>query len=89
MVPTLRYDAAVDGSGERGTFEARPRRRGDDPGRSASVVFGLVVIAIGLWFFADDTLGLDLPELDWGALWPLVLIGLGAWIVLGATSRRR
>jgi hypothetical protein len=72
----------------RDAFETRPRRKGDDPGRSASIVFGLIIIAVGLWFFADDTLGLDLPELDWGAAWPLVLIGLGVWIVLGAMNRR-
>jgi hypothetical protein len=47
------------------------------------------VIAVGLWFFADRTLGLDLPDLDWGSLWPLILIALGAWILLGAGRRRR
>ena len=44
----------------------------------------MILVVIGLWFFATTTLGLDLPRVDWGALWPLLLIGLGAWIVLGA-----
>lgn len=58
-----------------------------DPGQSASVVFGLVLLAIGGWFFADQTLGLDLPTLRWSQLWPLVLIAVGVWIVLGSMRR--
>jgi hypothetical protein len=60
-----------------------------DRGRGASIVTGLVVLAVGLWFFATQTLGLDLPDLDSGKLWPLILIGLGAWIVFGAVRRAR
>jgi len=52
-------------------------------------VFGFVLIAIGAWFFADRTLGFDLPDLDLGSLWPLLLVGLGAWILLGSTRRNR
>ena len=60
-----------------------------DHGRNASLVFGVIILIVGLWFFATRTLGLDLPDLDWGQLWPLLLIGIGAWIVLGAVGRRR
>ena len=68
---------------------ATPVRRVDrsDPGQSASVVFGLVLLAIGGWFFADQTLGLDLPTLRWSQLWPLILIAVGVWIVLGSMRR--
>ncbi len=68
---------------------AGPGRRLDrsDPGQSASVVFGLVLLAIGGWFFADQTLGLDLPTLRWSQLWPLILIAVGVWIVLGSMRR--
>lgn len=79
----------MDEQGRPGTFEGRPRQPDADPGRLATVIFGLIVIAVGLWFFADRTLGLDLPDLDWGSLWPLILIALGAWILLGAGRRRR
>ncbi len=79
----------MDDQQRTGGFEARPRRRDGDPGRTATVVFGLIIIAVGLWFFADRTLNLDLPDIDWGSLWPLALIGLGAWILLGAADRRR
>ena len=64
------------------------RSRGDDPGRTGSIVMGVILLAIGLWFFADQTLGLDMPSLRWSQLWPVFLIGLGAWIALGSLRRR-
>jgi hypothetical protein len=64
----------------------RPPR---DRGGSASLVFGVIILIVGLWFFASRTLGLDLPDIEWGQLWPLLLIGLGAWIVFGAMRRNR
>ena len=49
----------------------------------------MIILVIGLWFFATKTLGLDLPDIEWGMLWPLLLIGLGAWIVFAAMRRNR
>jgi hypothetical protein len=59
-----------------------------DPGRNAALVFGVIILIVGLWYFATQTLDLDLPDLDWGQLWPVALIGLGVWIVLNALRRR-
>ena len=64
------------------------QRTAADSGRMGSVVLGAILVAIGLWFFADQTLGLDMPRLDWGDLWPLIIIGIGAWIVLSSLGRR-
>jgi cell wall-active antibiotic response 4TMS protein YvqF len=64
------------------------RSSASDSGRNASLIFGAIVLIVGLWFFATRTLGLDLPEVDWGQFWPLILIALGAWIVLNAMRRR-
>jgi hypothetical protein len=58
-------------------------------GRSSSVIVGVALLAIGLWYFADRTLGLDLPRLNWRDLWPIALILLGAWIIAGPYLRRR
>jgi hypothetical protein len=52
------------------------------------VVFGGVLLVLGAWFFVTHTLGLDLPDLDWDQLWPVALIGLGAWILLNALRQR-
>jgi LiaI-LiaF-like transmembrane region len=64
------------------------RRGGDDPGRIGTIVFGAILLVIGLWFFADQTLGLEMPNLRWSQLWPILLIGLGAWIAIGSMRRR-
>ena len=63
--------------------------RRDDPGRMATVIFGLILMAIGLWFFADQTLGIEMPRLRWSELWPVLFILLGAWILLSSMRRRR
>jgi hypothetical protein len=49
----------------------------------------VIVLLIGAWFFATRTLGLDLPDIEWGQLWPLLLVGIGAWIVLNSVRRAR
>jgi len=59
-----------------------------DGGRSAALVFGVIILLVGLWFFATHTLGLDLPRLDWDQLWPIALIVVGGWIVLNAMRQR-
>lgn len=66
---------------------ARRTRSGN--GRLGSVVFGLVVLGLGLWFFAEQTLELDMPDISWGQAWPVILIAIGAWIVLGAMRGRQ
>ena len=67
---------------------APPPRRGErDRGRTASVLFGLVILGLGLWFFAEYTLGYQLPRIRWGQLWPAFLIVLGLWVVLGSMRR--
>ena len=64
---------------------SKPQDRND---WNASLVFGVIILGIGLWFFATQTLGLDLPRLDWGQLWPIVVIAIGGLIVVNAMRRR-
>jgi hypothetical protein len=49
----------------------------------------VLILLVGLWYFASRTLGLDMPRLDWNRLWPILVIGLGAWIVLVSIRRPR
>jgi len=60
-----------------------------DHGGGAPLILGIIILAIGAWFFATQTLGLDLPDLDWGQLWPVILIVLGGWIVYSSVRRVR
>ena len=64
-----------------------PRQPGRDPSRTASVILGLVLLAVGLWFFAEHTLGLDLPTIRWSQAWPVFLIVIGGWILFGSMRR--
>src|SRR5688572_22526488 len=65
----------------------KPRRDERDHGRTASILFGLVVLGVGLWFFVERTLGYDLPDIRWSQLWPVALIGIGLWVVMGSMRR--
>ena len=50
--------------------------------RFGSIIIGLVILAVGLWYFADRTLGLELPRIEADQLWPIVVIALGAWLIV-------
>ena len=54
-----------------------------------STFVGLLLLAIGLWFFAERTLGLDMPDIRWSQLWPVILIVIGVVILFGAVRRDR
>ncbi len=59
----------------------RRRRRpmGRATARSSS---GCVILGVGLWYFADRTLGLELPRLEADQLWPIAVIAVGAWLIV-------
>ncbi len=61
----------------------------DDGTRWPAIAFGLILLVVGLWLFADVTLGLDLPTIRWGQLWPIALIVVGALILYGSRLGRR
>jgi hypothetical protein len=50
--------------------------------RLGGIIVGLVILAVGLWYFADRTLGLALPRLEADQLWPIAVIALGAWLIV-------
>jgi LiaI-LiaF-like transmembrane region len=65
------------------------RDRGGGGGRIWTLAFGLFVLGLGVWFFLDRTLGLDMPTIRWSQLWPVILIVIGAVVLLGALRRER
>jgi hypothetical protein len=53
------------------------------------LLFGLIILGVGIYFLLDQTLGLDLPDLDWDKVWPLFLIALGVGIVFSTWTKGR
>ncbi len=43
---------------------------------------GAVVVIVGIYYFLRNTLGFDIGELDGERIWPILVIGLGASILL-------
>lgn len=75
----------ADNPAEAGQTWRPPRGR---EGNVASIVVGLVLLAVGIWYLLDHTLGIDMPRIDWGDLWPLILVVLGAAVLWQAVRRR-
>jgi hypothetical protein len=55
---------------------------------TAGIIWGLALLAIGLWFFADVTLGLDMPSVAWSDIWPVAIIAVGLLVLLRGMNRR-
>jgi hypothetical protein len=66
----------------------RRRNRVGQLADTGTIVWGLILIAIGGWFFLDHTLGFDMPRVDWSDLWPVILIVIGAFVLLQGLRRR-
>ena len=93
-VEGLGREAQVAGERLGRQAEAAGQRLSKDPtivraADTAARVWGLIVLGVGLWFFSDITLGLDLPTVAWRDLWPVVLIVIGLAVVLRGAARRR
>jgi uncharacterized integral membrane protein len=71
------------------TWSTSRRRDRGDGGRIWTLAVGLVILGIGVWFFLERTLEIDLPTIRWSQFWPVILIVIGAVVLLGALRRDR
>jgi hypothetical protein len=89
----LGQEAQVRGEALGREAQAAGDRWTKDPGvpraaSTASRLWGLLLIAAGLWFFADVALGYSLPTIPWRDLWPALLVVLGLLIIGRGMTRR-
>ena len=73
--------------------EDAAKRWSRDPAVKGDLTFlgrlwGLVLLAAGLWLFADVTIGLGMPQVPLSDLWPVALIVLGGIVVVRGAARR-
>jgi hypothetical protein len=85
IVPVRPVDQPVyqPGSGQPGVPGAAPRQD-TRPSGAGPVIFGALLILLGVWFLVREYLDIDL-----GQLWPIVLIVIGVVLILLAFVRPR
>jgi drug/metabolite transporter (DMT)-like permease len=66
-------------------MEPRDLHRRRDVG---GLVFGAILLVVGIYYLLRQSLGFNLPDLNWDQLWPVFLMALGAVVLYGAWSRR-
>jgi hypothetical protein len=71
--------------GDAGTWRP-PRQR--ESGTAALVVGG-ILIAVGIWYFLEQTLGIRMPRIVWRDIWPLILIVIGVIVIVRSLDNRR
>lgn len=54
---------------------------------SDGLLAGVVVLALGVLFLLNNTLGLDINFTRWFRWWPVVLILVGIYLVLSVLSQ--
>ena len=64
----------------------RPPRSRDS--NVASIVVGLIILGIGIWYFLDTTLGLTMPRINWDNMWPIILVVIGGVILFRSATNR-
>jgi hypothetical protein len=59
-------------------------RRSIDAG---ALIFGLILVATGVYYALRNTLGLQLAEIEWDRIWPFIVLAIGTSAVLKAWTR--
>lgn len=55
---------------------------------AGGLIFGGILLVVGIYYLLQRTMGLDIPDLNWDQIWPVFVILLGGGILYGAWSRR-
>jgi hypothetical protein len=66
----------------------RTRPRDDRRYDRVALIWGGILLVVGIWFFLDQTLGINMPSINWGDFWPVILIVVGLFVILRGMRRR-
>ena len=80
-----RFGREAEAAGERLSKDPGVKRAAD----TAARIWGLIVLAIGIWVLADVTIGVEMPAIPWADVWPLGLILIGLFVVVRGMGTRR
>jgi len=69
-------------------FPPRDRDRRGRGSNLGAIVIGLIILGIGVYYFLERTLGIPMPRIQWGSIWPIFVVVLGGLILLRAFERR-
>ena len=54
-----------------------------------TLIFGLAVVFVGGYYLLRNTFGFDLGDLNWDAVWPAIIVAVGASILIRASGVQR
>ena len=63
--------------------------RARETGEGLTLLWGAILVVVGVWFLLEQTFEIDLPSVPWDDLWPVLIIAIGGWIILRGFARRR
>jgi hypothetical protein len=69
-------------------FPPRDKDRRERRANLGAIAIGFLILGIGVYYFLDRTIGLTMPRIQWGSLWPILLIVLGGLVLLRSIDRR-
>lgn len=54
-----------------------------------ALIFGAVLVFVGIYYVLRNTLGLDMADLDQDKIWPIIVVALGIAVLTRVYTRSR
>lgn len=53
-----------------------------------AILFGLILLFVGGYYLLQKTFGMNIPDLNWDTIWPVLVVALGVGVLYRAWSTR-